>query len=83
MTEKMAAIGVLNALPVLMAHERERRGLSLREAAQQIGVGHVTLWQYEQGKRDVTVRKAVRFLTWLVASASRSAPTTGNRKAQQ
>ena len=58
---------VLDALPDLLAREREARGLSLREAAAQVGMGHVTLWQYELGKRDLTVKKAARLLRWLAA----------------
>ena len=46
------------------------RGLSLREAADEIGVAHATLWRFEQGE-SVHSRHLPGILRWLDANRER------------
>ncbi len=58
------AAELLSALPNLLLVARADRGLSRRAAAQEIGVGHVTLHKIEHGGNP-TAAIAARILQWL------------------
>lgn len=51
-------------LPVLVAAKRTRTGLTLRGAAEQVGVEHHTILRIERGY-DCRVSTLIRVLTWL------------------
>jgi transcriptional regulator with XRE-family HTH domain len=55
---------VLYDLPRLLRSERTRRGLSLRDAAAEAGVGWSTLWRIEQGS-EATTRHLLAAVQWL------------------
>jgi len=58
------AAAMIEALPALLQATRQARGLSLREAAQRIGVGHITLLRTEQGELP-NARNAAKMLRWI------------------
>jgi len=58
------AADVLRSLPDLFRDERQRRGVSLREAADDIGCAHSNLWKLEHGG-DVRISTAIAVLAWL------------------
>lgn len=55
----------LERLHVEMKAERLRRGLSLRDAADQIGYSFADLCRFEKGKKDVRVSTAIAMLRWM------------------
>lgn len=61
------AARMVERLPLLIRDERRSRGLSLRDAADQIGIPHTTLHRLEAGDRDYGSSVAVACLTWLGA----------------
>ena len=48
----------------MVREERLRRGLSLRDAAEQIGYSFADLHRFENGKKDVRVSTAMAMLRW-------------------
>lgn len=58
------AAAVIQALPLTVTAVREQRGLSIRAAAREIGIGYTTLIAAEQGEhiRSDTV---VKILNWI------------------
>lgn len=60
-----AALSVLDQVPALLRTEREARGLSLRDAADQVGVPHTTLSRIEAGAGDHALSNVVAVLRWL------------------
>lgn len=59
-------VRVMECLPMLVRETRRRRGLSLRAAAKDAGVGFNTLTRFEQGD-DVVLSNAVALLRWVAA----------------
>lgn len=55
---------VIAALPLLVREARRARGLSLRSAAAEIGIGFATVTRIEQGE-DCVLSSAVAVLRWL------------------
>jgi ribosome-binding protein aMBF1 (putative translation factor) len=55
---------VIAALPLLLREARRARGLSLRAAAAEIGIGFATVTRIEQGV-DCVLSNAVAVLRWL------------------
>lgn len=55
----------LRALPDLFRAERERRGLSHRQAAEQIGYSYADLCRFEKGRKDPRLSVVVRMVEWL------------------
>lgn len=55
---------VIAALPLLVCEARRARGLSLRAAAAEIGIGFATVTRIEQGE-DCVLSNAVAVLRWL------------------
>ena len=64
-----AAANVLENLPSMLAAQRKRRRLSLRQAADQIGVNYVTLRRIEVGRTVPRVTAAVLILRWLAGGS--------------
>ncbi len=60
-----ATLDTLEFLPAVMREERLRRGLSLRDAAKQIGYSFADLHRFENGKKDVRVSTAMAMLRWV------------------
>lgn len=56
--------------PIVVRNVRHRRELSYREAADEIGISHSTLWRFEQGRDHVDAGTVLRILAWLDAQAS-------------
>ncbi len=61
-------IGVVEALPLLVRETRRRKGLSLRAAAQEIGVSFATVARAENGE-DLVLSCAVALLRWVGSSS--------------
>jgi transcriptional regulator with XRE-family HTH domain len=61
-----ATAAVLDDLPNIVRAERTRRGIGLREAAEQAGVAVGVLWRVENGK-GVSYRLAGAVTRWLAA----------------
>lgn len=55
---------VLDALPALVQEKRRRDGLSLRQAADRMGMSFSTVQRCEAG-RDLALSNVVLFLQWL------------------
>lgn len=64
MADYAAVAAVLEDLPRLVRQARERRGMSAREVACRIGVGHTTVPRVEAGNGCNTVT-AIALLRWL------------------
>lgn len=60
-------VTVLGDLPMLVREKRRRNGLSLREAARQVGVSFSTLDRFEKGE-DAQLRATVIPMLWWVSS---------------
>lgn len=60
------AAHIIAGIAPRLAEERRVRELTLREAAEQIGVSRATLDRIEHGE-DYVVSNAVRILTWLAS----------------
>ena len=60
------AASVLSCLPDYVKNKRASDGLSLRDAADQIGISFNTLYRLEQGV-EVRVTAARKVLQWLAA----------------
>lgn len=60
-------VTLLGDLPMLVREKRRRNGLSLREAARQVGVSFSTLDRFERSE-DAQLRTTVIPLLWWVAS---------------
>lgn len=56
-------IGVLESLPVIVREARRRKGLSLRSAAEEIGVSFSTMSRIEAGHGCV-LESAIAVLWW-------------------
>lgn len=56
--------------PIVVRNVRSRRNLGLREAADEIGISHSTLWRFEQGRDHVDAGTVLRILAWLDAQVS-------------
>jgi transcriptional regulator with XRE-family HTH domain len=59
-----AMVATLVDLPDIVSARRERRQLSLREAAAEIGISHTTLARVEQGS-TCSIENLIRILEWL------------------
>ena len=59
-----ATLDTLEFLPAVVREERLRRGLSLRDAAEQIGYSFADLHRFENGQKDVRVSTAMAMLRW-------------------
>lgn len=55
---------VLDNLPLLLRETRRARGLALRPAAEQIGIGHATVSRMEKGD-DCALSNVVAVIRWL------------------
>lgn len=55
---------IVDVLPLLTKEARRGRGLSLRDAAAEIGTGFNTLTRFEHGA-NVNLSNAVKILRWL------------------
>lgn len=64
MADYAAVAAVLEDLPRLVRQARERRGMSAREVACRIGVGHTTVPRVEAGNGCNSVT-AIALLRWL------------------
>lgn len=64
MADYAAVAAVLEDLPRLVRQARERRGMSAREVACRIGVGHTTVRRVEDG-HGCNSTTAVALLRWL------------------
>src|SRR5512146_439308 len=49
----------------ILENELERRGLSIREAAKEIGISHTTLMAARDGTRALDVGTALRIAKWV------------------
>lgn len=56
---------VLDALPVIIREARRARGLSLRDAADQIGCSYASLHRFENNIRHVSRSAIPPILRWL------------------
>ena len=67
-----ALVAALEALPAAVRAERERRGLSLRTAAAEMGTAFNSLTRLEQGRNSTLaqVRAAAEWLTLSPGKAS-------------
>lgn len=61
---------VLDGLPLLVREARRARGLSLRAAADQIGIGFATVSRIEGGN-DCALSNAVAVVRWLDLTAAK------------
>lgn len=64
MTDIQKAIELLELLPKMVASARQMRHLTLRQAADQIGVNYGTLSRLESGE-NTTLKNAVLALKWI------------------
>lgn len=55
----------MDDLPTRIRETRERRGLTLDQAAEQIGVGRMTLWRWETGRFRPQGLQAASLEVWL------------------
>jgi ribosome-binding protein aMBF1 (putative translation factor) len=60
---------IVNELPELLRTERERRELSYRQVADEMGVSHSAISHWEHRGRQMNTDNAVRVLQWLADSA--------------
>jgi transcriptional regulator with XRE-family HTH domain len=58
-------IQVLEALPILAREKRRAEGLSLRQAATQVGVSFSSMHRLENSKGDIRFDTILRVLRWL------------------
>lgn len=56
---------VLVSLPLILREMRRARGISLRKAAEEIGVGFTTLHRMENETSSFDVRTALAVMRWL------------------
>lgn len=56
---------VVAHLPMVVRNVRSRRSLSYRQAADEIGVAHTTLFRLELGREHVSVGSVLLILAWL------------------
>lgn len=64
---------VLQLLPVLVREKRRLRGLSLRQAAKEIGVSFNTVTRFERGE-DAVMSTVVAVFRWLDQPPTVEAP---------
>ena len=64
------AIVTLERLPDLVRLTRLARGLSLRQAAEEIPYGYGDLCRFEHGQKDVRVSTAIAMLRWCEGGAA-------------
>lgn len=55
----------ITQLPELVRTTRKRRGLTLREAAPEIGVSVPEMSRFENAQRDVRASTVIRYAEWL------------------
>ena len=60
-------ISILDSLPVLVREKRRRLGLSLRAAADEIGMSAPTIQRCEAGQKEVSLTNATILLRWVGA----------------
>jgi ribosome-binding protein aMBF1 (putative translation factor) len=58
-------ISILDSLPVLVREKRRRLGLSLRAAADEIGMSAPTIQRCEAGQKEVSLTNATILLRWV------------------
>lgn len=58
------AIALLDTLPEALRDARKRRGMGLRQVADDSGVGFATIWRIERGE-GCSVPTAVSLMRWL------------------
>lgn len=56
---------IVESLPMLVREHRRRKGLSLREAAKEIGCSFSTLTRFEHGETGWNARLLADLLRWL------------------
>lgn len=56
---------VISELPEIVRANRARRGVSLRQAAEEIGIAFTSLHRFEQMKKTMNQMSIVRLLVWL------------------
>lgn len=64
-------IDLLETLPTTVKELRTVRGLSLRRAAEEIGIGHITLHYFETGERRSELLTAIIILEWIEKHVAR------------
>jgi transcriptional regulator with XRE-family HTH domain len=55
----------LERLPSLLKRRRTERGLSIRVAAKEIGIGHSTLHRVEGGRSETDIGILIKIFEWL------------------
>jgi len=63
-----------NDLPTRIRATRASRGLTLDQAAEQIGVGRMTLWRWEVGRCSPRGLQLASLVQWLAVSRSLTDP---------
>lgn len=58
-------VQVIESLPAQMSDVRAKRGLSIRAAAEEAGLAHMTWYHIETGNVTPAVDKVVAILRWL------------------
>lgn len=56
---------VVAHLPIVLRNVRARRDLSLRDAADEIGISYTSLWRFERGNQSLDVGSVLLLITWL------------------
>ena len=62
--DAFAALRILEDLPLLVRETRERKGLSLREAEREVGIGFATLSRYENDVTTPDTASLMKLLRW-------------------
>lgn len=55
----------LGQLPEIVREERRRRGLSVRQAANEMGYSFADLTRFELGRKDARLSTVIKMLNWL------------------
>lgn len=58
-------IDLLEQLPAIVHELRTQKGLSLRRAAEEMGIGTVTLTYFESGEHKGTLLTTIMILEWI------------------
>jgi transcriptional regulator with XRE-family HTH domain len=57
-------IAALERLPAILHDTRKQRGMTLEQAAEELGVFYTTVWRWENGRVHISVQNALRILRW-------------------
>lgn len=63
-----AVIDTVELLPSLVRSERRRRGLTIREAADEMGYSYADLCRFELGGKQPALPSILKMLKWLSKS---------------